>query len=65
MSCLHCDLSERLEQTRPPDPEMVDLIEQAFVDGQIGSQAANLAYLWLQESNEDHIQIECFSSPKH
>ena len=31
----------------PPDPELVDLIEQAFLDGQIDSQAAELAYLCL------------------
>jgi len=37
MSCLHCDLSEILEQSRPPDPELVDLIEQAFREGQIDS----------------------------
>ncbi len=61
---LQCDLSEILEQTKPPDPELVDLIEQAFREGQIDSQKAELAYLWLQGSNEDHIDIECFSSPK-
>jgi hypothetical protein len=47
MSCLHCDLSEILEQTKPPDPELVNLIEHAFIDGQIGSRTADLAYLWL------------------
>ena len=47
MSCLHCDLSEILEQTRPPDPELVDLIELAFLEGQIDSQKAELAYLCL------------------
>ncbi len=47
MSCLHCDLSELLEQTRPPDPDLVDLIEQAFIEGQIDSQKAELAYLCL------------------
>ena len=47
MSCIHCDLSEILEQTRPPDPELVDLIEQAFLEGQIGSRKAELAYLCL------------------
>ncbi len=47
MSCIHCDLSEILEQTRPPDPELVDLIEQAFLEGQIDSRKAELAYLWL------------------
>ena len=48
MSCIHCDLSEILEQTRPPDPELVDLIEQAFIQGQINSQKAELAYLWIR-----------------
>ncbi len=47
MSCIHCDPSEILEQTRPPDPELVDLIEQAFIQGKIDSNAADLAYLWL------------------
>ncbi len=47
MSCIHCDLSEILEQTRPPDPELVDLIEQAFLEGQIDSKMARLTYLWL------------------
>ncbi len=45
MSCIHCDPSEILEQTRPPDPELVDLIEQAFIQGKIDSNAADLAYL--------------------
>jgi hypothetical protein len=44
MSCIHCDLSEILEQTWPPDPELVDLIEHAFIDGQIDSRKAELAY---------------------
>ena len=50
MSCLHCDLSELLEQTRPPDPDLVDLIEQAFIDGQIDGQVAELAYLFLMSA---------------
>ncbi len=48
MSCLQCELSEILEQTRPPDPELVDLIEKAFLEGQISGQTADLAYIWLQ-----------------
>ncbi len=47
MSCLQCDLSAILEQTRPPDPELVDLIEKAFLEGQIDSKRAELAYLCL------------------
>ena len=47
MSCLECDLPELQEETRPPDPEFVDLIDQAFLEGQIESQRADLAYLCL------------------
>ena len=54
MSCLQCDLSEILEQTRPPDPELVDLIERAFREGQIDSQAAALAYYLIPEQQEQH-----------
>ena len=59
MSCLQCDLSEILEQTRPPDPELVDLIEQTFVEGQIDSQKADLAYfcLWSLEIAAENAQI--------
>ena len=60
MSCLHCDLSELLEQTRPPDPELVDLIEPAFLEGQIDSRAADFAYtyLWLEVGNGYCINIQ-------
>ena len=44
----HTDLSELLELTRPPDPELVDLIEQAFLEGQIDGKKADLACLWLR-----------------
>ncbi len=47
MPCLKCELPYLLEVSRPPDPELVDLIEQAFLEGQIDSQKADLAYLWL------------------
>lgn len=60
MSCLQCDLLEILEATRPPDPELVDLIEWAFIEGQIDSQKAELAYLWLQGFS---IFPEVFESP--
>ncbi len=50
---MSCDLSELLEQTRPPDPDLVDLIEQAFLEGQIDGQKADLAYLWLRARNKD------------
>jgi hypothetical protein len=44
---MSCDLSELLEQSRPPDKELVDLIEQAFLEGQIDGQRADPAHLWL------------------
>ena len=43
-----CDLCELLERTRPPDEELVDLIEQAFLVDQIDGKRADLAYLWLR-----------------
>ncbi len=48
MPCLKCDLPYLLEASRPPDPELVDLIEQAFLEGQINSQKAGIAYAYLQ-----------------
>ena len=48
MACLKCELPGLLEASRPPDPELVDLIEQAFIEGQIDSQKAELAYLWIR-----------------
>ena len=47
MPCIRCELPHLLEVSRPPDPELVDLIEQAFIEGQLDSQKADLAYLWL------------------
>jgi hypothetical protein len=38
------DISELLEQSRPPDEELVDLIEWAFLEGQIDGKTADLAY---------------------
>ena len=47
MPCLQCELPNLLLESMPPDPELVDLIEKAFLDGQIDSQVAELAYLCL------------------
>ena len=49
---MSCDLSELLERTRPPDPELVDLIEQAFIEGQIDGLRADLAYVWLRAKSD-------------
>ena len=48
MICLDCDLAELLEQTMPPDEDMVDLIELAFLEGQINGLKTDLAYFWLE-----------------
>jgi len=52
MPCLHCDLTEILEQTRPPDAELVDLIERAYLQGQIDARRADFAYLWLSVNSQ-------------
>ena len=51
MDVLHDSLSGLLQASKPPDRELVDLIEQAFLEGQIDGQKANLAYLWLMAKN--------------
>ncbi len=47
MPCLHCELPNLLEASLPPDPELVGLIEQAFIEGQIDSKIADLAHMIL------------------
>ena len=47
MSCLDCNLAEVLEQTRPLDHNLINLIENAFLEGQIDSRTADLAYSYL------------------
>ena len=36
-----------LEQAAPPDPELVNLLEKAFLEEQLDGQAMELAYLWV------------------
>ncbi len=50
---MSCDPSELLEHTWPPDPDLVDLIKQAFLEGQIDGQKADLAYLHLLSKFND------------
>ena len=38
---------KKLELLCPPDKEMVELVEWAFLEGQIDSEKAELAYFWL------------------
>jgi hypothetical protein len=47
MSCSHDQLIDLIELSRPPDDELVDLIECAFLEGQIVGLKADLAYSWL------------------
>ena len=49
--CVSCKLPSRLLESRPPDPEMVDLIRWAFIEGQIDRQEAELA-LWGFRQNK-------------
>jgi hypothetical protein len=44
MSCVHCELPSLLEASRPPDEELVDLIEWAFLEGHIDGESEDLAY---------------------
>ena len=50
MSCLRSDRPEILERTSQADPDVVYLIEWAFLDGQIDGSEADLA-CWLLLSN--------------
>ena len=45
-------MEELLLQTRPPDLELADLIEHAFLEGQIDGLKVDLAYSWLQANRE-------------
>jgi hypothetical protein len=40
-------MEELLRAATPPDEDLVDLSEGAFLEGQIDGQKADLAYLWL------------------
>ena len=40
-------MEEFLRAAMPPDEDMVDLIEQAFLEGQINADESDLAYLYL------------------
>ena len=42
-------MEELLRASMPPDEELVDLIEWAFLEGQIDGSRADLAYLWLMQ----------------
>ena len=49
MTCLQCELPNLLLESCPPDPERVDQIEQAFLEGQSDSQVAELVYQLISQ----------------
>jgi hypothetical protein len=50
MHCPNRTFKELIEASMPPDPDLVDLIELAFLDGQIDRRTADLAYLLTLEN---------------
>lgn len=61
MWCDHFDLSALVEAATPPDPELADLIELAYLEGQIDGLKADLAYLWL-EAKQGRFRLNCYPS---
>ena len=49
MSCLHW--KSLLEASMPPDEELVDLIEKAFLKRQIDGETQALAFAWLERNH--------------
>jgi len=66
MSCIQCELTNLLLEAMQPDQDLVDLIEQAFSEGQIDSQKADLAYWWLR-GKQRQSGANCYPQryPKH
>ncbi len=60
MSCLHCELPSLLQASRPPDIELVDLIEQAYLEAQIDGLQDDLAYfyLWLSAGEKYCMNVQ-------
>jgi hypothetical protein len=56
MRCLNCNFLHFVEESMPPDPELVDLIEWAFLDGQFDGPTADLAYAWLKTKRANFAQ---------
>ena len=63
MPCIECELPDLLLESIPPDQDMADLIEQAFLEGQIDGKQVDLAYLWLnskQGQNRSKCYPDCY-----
>ena len=44
-------LTELFDEIGPPDPDLVDLIELAFLEGQIDGGTLSLACVWLERNH--------------
>ena len=53
MTCLDHAFSDLLKASIPPDEEMVDLIETAFLKVRVDGVKPDQAYFWLMQSNAD------------
>ena len=47
MPCVQCELPDLLLESMSPDQDLVDLIEQAFLEGQIDGPQVDLVHLLL------------------
>jgi hypothetical protein len=45
-------MEELLRASMPPDERLADLIEWAFLDGQIDGETQALAFFWLERNHE-------------
>ena len=51
-------MRDLLAMVTPPDPELVDLIEWAFLEGQIESEVQQLASAWLTVNHPvEHLDV--------
>jgi hypothetical protein len=59
MTSPYHDATEILGQIGPPDPQLVDLIDQLFLEWRIDGQRADLVYLrpWMYETASRFAQI--------
>ena len=46
--CINLNIESLLLDSVPPDDDFLDLIEQAFLEGQIDGKSEDLASAWLR-----------------
>jgi hypothetical protein len=44
-------MEELLKAAMPPDEDLADLIEAAFLEGQIDGKTQSLAFAWLERNH--------------